>query len=90
MKIELHIHYPGLTQAEQTRILEAIRVAVQHAAVCAACGCVKDGTAENDFEGDFIRSQHLDVSTSAEIDPVPGPSDPVAVLSAPVQRYRHV
>lgn len=80
MKIELHIHYPGLTPAEQARIGEVIRYAIQHDAVRVACTQLTDAD-------QFILSRHLDVSTSLTLDPVAGPNDPTAVLTEPEQRH---
>lgn len=66
IKIEFVIAYPGLNTNEELRIVEALRKTLQPFIATVCCAQVKDWVPPAD-EGEFIKSQHLDIYPSYNI-----------------------
>lgn len=64
LNFDIMVQYPGLTEAEIERLKFRLEEEYKLATARVIGSFCRDGTPENNFEGDFLRSQKLDVSVT--------------------------
>ena len=80
IKIGIDISYPGLTPAEEERLLEHIRAALQPHVARTCCSFLRDATGPDWDNAEPLRSMNLCLDGTIQIVPGEAADDRIRVL----------